>query len=208
MQRPSNVAWLAATTHIVASFAMLLLLRRGLPGFADEDRLAYIASHRAAWIGGWMLWQIAAISLLAFYGVLALRFRGILSVVAMGVATAGLAIDFICETRYIGVLPDLRGAAFAALDRELEVLIGYAANGLYTVALVLLVIAGWRELPRVARVLAAPVVASGFVLCAASLAHDARLETATSAILFPLFTLWIFVVGYWLRKNGLRKSES
>jgi len=201
MQRPSNVAWLAAATHIVASIAMLLLLRRGLPGFSDDERLAYIASHRAAWIGGWMLWQVAAISLIAFYGVLALRFRGVLSVVAIGVATAGLAIDFVCETRYIGVLPDLHGAAFAALDRELEVLIGYAANGLYTVALVLLVIAGWRELPRVALALAGPVAASGFALALASLAHNARLETATSAILFPLFTLWIFVVGYWLRKS-------
>jgi hypothetical protein len=201
MQRPSNAAWLAATTHIVASFAMLLLLRRGLPGFSDDERLAYVASHRLAWIGGWMLWQVAAISLIGFYGVLALRFRGILSVVAMGVATAGLAIDFICETRYIGVLPELHGAAFAALDRELEVLIGYAANGLYTVALVLLVIAGWRELPRVALALAGPVAASGFALALASLAHNARLETITSAILFPLFTLWIFVVGIWLRKS-------
>jgi len=201
MQRPSNAAWLAATTHIVASLAMLVLLRRGLPGFSDEARLAYIASHRAAWIGGWMLWQVAAISLIGFYGVLALRFRGILSIVAMGVATAGLAIDFICETRYIGVLPELHGAAFTALDRELEVLIGYAANGLYTVALVLLVIAGWRELPKAALALAAPVVASGFALAAASLAHDARLETITSAILFPLFTLWIFLVGFWLRRS-------
>ena len=87
VQRPSNIAWLAATTHIIASCAMLWLLWRGLPGFPDDERLAYIASHRAAWIGGWMLWQVAAISLIAFYGVLALRFRGILSVVAMGVAT-------------------------------------------------------------------------------------------------------------------------
>ena len=199
--RPSHAAWVAAITHILASFAMLLLLRRGLPGFPDEERLAYIASHRAAWIGGWMLWQLAAISLIGFYGALALRFRGVLAVAAMGVASAGLAIDLICETRYIGVLPELRGAAFTALDRDLEVLIGYAANGLYTVALVLLVAAGWRELPRVARWLAPPVAACGFVLCAASLAHDPRLETVSSAILFPLFTLWIFVVGLWLRKS-------
>lgn len=201
MHRPSNAAWIAATTHIVASFAMLLLLRRGLPGFADEERLAYIASHRTAWMLGWMLWQVAAISLIGFYGVLALRFRGVLSVVAMGTATAGLAIDFICETQYMGVLPELRGAAFTALDRELEVLIGYAANGLYTVALVLLVVAGWRELPKVALALAGPVAASGFALALASMAHNARLETITSAILFPLFTLWIIVVGLWLRRS-------
>ncbi len=201
MPRHSNVAWLAAATHIIASLAMLLLLRRGLPGFAIEERLAYIASHRAVWMVGWLLWQIAAISLLAFYGVLALRFRGVLSIAAMATATAGLAIDFICESRYMGVLPDLRGDAFAALDRELEVLIGYAANGLYTVALVLFVIAGWRQLPKAALALAGPVTASGFALALASLAHNARLELITSAILFPLFTLWVIVVGLWLRRS-------
>jgi hypothetical protein len=201
VHRPSNVAWLAATTHTVASFAMVLLLRRGLPGFADEERLAYMASHRAAWMFGWMVWQVAAVSLIAFYGVLAMRFRGVLSIAAMGAATAGLAIDFICEARYMGVLPELQGAAFTALDRELEVLIGYAANGLYTVALVLLVVAGWRELPKTALALAGPVAASGFALALASLAHNARLELITSAILFPLFTLWIVVVGLWLRRS-------
>ncbi|HEV7768373.1 MAG TPA: hypothetical protein VGQ76_25460 [Thermoanaerobaculia bacterium] len=197
----SRIAWLAAATHVIASFAMLLLLRRGLPGFPEGERLAYIASHRVSWIGGWLLWQIAAISLIAFYAVLQKRIGGIASVVAMCVATAGLAIDFICETQYIGVLPELRGAEFAALDRQLEVLIGYAANGLYTVALVIFVIAGRRILPRLALILAGPVAASGFALCAASLAHDARLETITSAILFPLFTLWILVVGLWLRRS-------
>jgi hypothetical protein len=201
MHRPSNVAWLAAATHIIASLAMLLLLRRGLPGFADEERLAYMASHRAAWTFGWMLWQLAAISLLAFYGVLALRFRGVLSITAIATATAGLAIDFICETRYMGVLPDLQSEAFAGMDRELEVLIGYAANGLYTIALVLLVIAGWRLLPKAALALAGPVAASGFALALASLAHNARLELITSAILFPLFTLWVIVVGLWLRRS-------
>lgn len=180
---------------------MLLLLRRGLPGFADEERLAYIASHRAAWLFGWMLWQLAAISLIAFYGVLALRFRGALSIAAIAAAAAGLAIDFMCEARYMGVLPNLHGEAFAALDRELEVLIGYAANGLYTIALVLLVMAGWRQLPKAALALAGPVAASGFALSLASLTHDARLELITSAILFPLFTLWVIVVGLWLRRS-------
>jgi hypothetical protein len=197
------VAWVAAATHVIASIAMVWLLRRGLPGFPDDDRLAYIAAHRIGWTAGWMLWQVAALSLLAFFAVLALRFRGVLSLVAMVVATAGFAIDFACEARYIGVLPELRGAPFAALDRELEVLIGYAANGLYTVALVLIVIAGVRELPRVTVVLAGPVAASGFALAAASLAHHAQMETLTSAALFPLFTIWIVLVGRWLREQEL-----
>ena len=197
----STFAWLAAATHVVASAAMLVLLRGGLPGAPDDVRLAYIASHRAAWMGGWLLWQIAALSLIALYAVLALRFRGALSVAAMAAAAAGLSIDIAAEARYMGVLPSLRGEAFAALDRELEVLIGYGANGLYTVAFALLVLAGWRVIPRTALALAVPVAISGFALALASLAHDARLETITSAVLFPLFTLWIVVMALWLRNE-------
>jgi hypothetical protein len=199
--RPQNVAWLAAATHTVAAAGMLFLLRRGLPGFPEEERLAYMATHRAAWIGGWLLWQFAAVSLMAFYGVLALRLRGVLSLTAMACATAGLSLDIASETRYMAVLPELRGEAFEALDRELEVLIGYGANGLYTVALVLLVAAGWRVLPKAALVLFGPVAASGLALALASLRHDARLETITSAILFPLFTLFIMVIALWLRRE-------
>jgi hypothetical protein len=201
MTRYSHIAWLAAATHIIAAAGMLFLLRRGLPGIAEEERLAYIATHRAAWLGGWLVWQLAAGSLMAFYGVLALRLRGVLSVTAMACAAAGLSLDLACESRYMGVLPELRGDAFVALDRELEVLIGYGANGLYTVALVLLVIAGWRVLPKSALALAGPVAASGFALALASLFHDPRLETLTSAILFPLFTLFLLVMALWLRNE-------
>jgi len=198
--RHSHIAWLAAATHVVAATGMLFLLRGGLLG-AEDERLAYIATHRIAWMIGWFAWQLAAISLMAFYGVLALRFRGVLSVSAMACAAAGLSLDIACESRYMGVLPELRGEAFEMLDRELEVLIGYGANGLYTVALVLLVIAGWRVLPKTALALAGPVAASGFALALASLHHDARLETITSAILFPLFTLLVVVIALWLRKE-------
>lgn len=197
----SHVAWLAAATHIVASAAMLLLLRRGLPGFPEEERLAYIAANRAAWMFGWFLWQIAAVSLIAFYATLALRLRGVLSITAMCVAAAGVSLDIACESRYMAVLPELQGEAFEQLDRELEVLIGYGANGLYTLALLLLVVAGWRVLPKTALALAGPVAAAGVALALASLQGNPRLETITSAILFPLFTLWLMVIAQWMRKN-------
>ncbi|MGZ5443721.1 MAG: hypothetical protein ACXW31_16430 [Thermoanaerobaculia bacterium] len=199
--RSSHIAWFAAATHVVAAAGMLFLLRPGLPGFPEDDRLAYMAMHRAAWIGGWLLWQLAAISLMGFYVALAGRLRGPVAMTALAPAAAGLSLDIASEARYMGVLPELRGEAFAALDRDLEVLIGYGANGLYTVALVLLVIAGWRVLPKPALALAGPTAASGFALAIASLRHDPRLETITSAILFPLFTLFIVVIALWLRNQ-------
>ena len=180
---------------------MWFLLRRGLAPFPDEERLAYMATHRAAWLGGWLLWQLAAISLLAFYTMLAGRLHKPLAIFAIPPAAAGLALDIACESRYMGVLPELSGGLFTRLDRELEVLIGYGANGLYTVALVMLVIAGRRVFPKSATALAIPTIVSGFALAVASLLHSPRWETITSAILFPLFTLFIVVIALWLRKE-------
>ena len=197
----ARVAWFAAAAHFVAAAAMLLFLREGLPGFTEARRVAYIAAHPAAWAGGWVLWHIAAISLVALYVVLALRLRGVLALSSVAVATAGLAIDMICEAKYIGVLPHLRGEEFARLDRELEVLIGYAANGLYTAAFVMIAIAGWRVLPTVAMILAGPVAGSGFALAIASLQHDARLQTVTSALLFVTLILWMIVIARWLQND-------
>ena len=195
----ARVAWFAAAAHFVAAAAMLLFLREGLPGFPEEQRLAYMNAHPAAWMGGWVLWHIAAISLIALYVALALRFRNVLSITAVSAATAGLALDIACEAKYIGILPQLRGDEFARLDRELEVLIGYAANGLYTAAFVMLVIAGWRVLPKLALVLAGPVAGSGIALALASLRHDPRLQTITSALLFISLIAWMVVVARWLR---------
>ena len=197
-----RVAWFAAAAHFVAAAVLLLFLREGLPGFAEEQRLAHMNAHPLAWAGAWVLWHVAAVSLVALYVVLAMRFRDVLSMTAVAVATAGLAVDITSEAKYIGVLPRLRGVEFQRLDRELEVLIGYAANGLYTVAFILLAVAGWRVLPKLALVLAGPVAGSGVALALASLRHDPRLQTITSALLFVSLIAWMVVVARWLRQDG------
>lgn len=197
----ARVAWFAAAAHFVAAAAMLLFLREGLPGFPEEQRLAYIGANRLTWAAGWLLWHVAAISLVALYVALAVRFKDVLSITAVAVATAGLALDITCEAKYIGILPQIRGDEFARLDRELEVLIGYAANGLYTAAFVMLVVAGWRVLPKLALALSGPVAGSGIALALASLRHDPRLQTITSALLFISLIVWMVVVARWLR-NG------
>ena len=198
----ARVAWFAAAAHFLAAVAMLLFLRQGLPGFAEEERVAYMSARPVMWLGGWVLWHVAAVSLIALYVALAMRFRDVLSITAVAAATAGLAIDIACEAKYIGVLPALRGDEFERLDRELEVLIGYAANGLYTAAFILLVVAGWRVLPKLALVLAGPVAGSGVALAMASLRHDPRLQTVTTALLFVSLIAWMVVVARWLQSDA------
>lgn len=199
--KASNIAWLAVATHVVASAAMLLLLREGLPPALDEERIGYITTHRLAWMTGWLAWQIAVLSLIALYAVLAKRIEGALSWAALAIGTAGAAIDIATQVRYIVVLPQLHGDAFALLDRELEAMTGYAANGLYTLAFVLFTIAGWRALPRIAVVLAPPIAVSGFALAIGALQHNWRVEIISSAVLFPLFILWTIVIARWLRSE-------
>ncbi|HUP59953.1 MAG TPA: hypothetical protein VNA69_06000 [Thermoanaerobaculia bacterium] len=40
MTQDSNIAWLSAATHTVASAAVLFLMRPALPPFTNEERIA------------------------------------------------------------------------------------------------------------------------------------------------------------------------
>ena len=184
------MAYLAAALNALAAAAMLFLLRPGLLG--DQ---AWIAEHKPQWIVGWMLWQAAAIGLVAFYSALAIRFRErapIRTQTALVVAGAGLAADLAAET-YLMVRPD-------AL-RLLAPLTGYLGNGGYTVAGVLLIWAAARGMPRWLLMLGVVTFAAGVALSAATLAESQIAEQITTAALMPLFVLWSFAMGRWLRAS-------
>lgn len=197
--RDSQIAWLAAAAHVVAAAGSLLLLRGGLPPLPDDARMAYVTTHRAAWAVGWLGWQLAVLTLIALYAVLAKRLNGALPWAGLAIGTIGAPLDIATQMRFIVILPQLRGDAFLMLERELEVMTGYAANGLYTLGFVLIVIAGWRTMPRLANLLAPPIAVCGFAFSVAALMHHALGEIISSAILFPLFTLWTILIARWLR---------
>ena len=198
MKRDEAIAWAAAGAHVLSSAASLLFMRGGLPPFADDERLAYIVSHRDAWAFGWMTWHLSVLTLIALFAVLALRLGDSLSWSALAIASIGAAIDLPTQIRYYVTVPKVHADAFALLDRELEAMTGYAANGLYTLAFLLVVIAGWRVLPALSRTLAAPIGVTGFALSIGALQHNALVEIVSSAILFPLFIVWTIAIARWL----------
>jgi hypothetical protein len=188
-QVAARAAFVAAGVHVVAAVAMLALLQPGLPvaGSALADRMAYVSQHTAAWWLGWLTWHAADLTLLAFYLALAGRWglqAPVRCVLALLLAGAGVAADIGAQAVYMGVAPRLGPEAFVVAEAVAGVLTGYVANGLYTVAGMLLVWAGAAELPA--------------SLVLASLADWPGGQFWSVAVLMPAFVVWTLLMGRWL----------
>lgn len=198
-----TAAYVAAAVNLAAGLVMLLVLRYGLPaGESDlSARIAYVGDHVLAWRLGWLVWNLAAISLLGFFVVLAARWRArapILGGLALLCAAAGLAADLGAETILAVVSPGLRGETYAVVESIAVALTGYLGNGLYAVGGILLTVAGRRDLPPVLLWLAAAVWIVALWLSIATLVSSNAGQFASAAALMPLFVLWAALTGRWL----------
>jgi hypothetical protein len=202
-----TVAYVAAAVNLAAGLVMLLTLRHGIPaGESDlSARIAYVGDHIIVWRVGWLVWNLAAISLLGFFVVLAARWRErapILCGLALLCAAAGLAADLGAETILAVVAPGLRGETYATVESVAVALTGYLGNGLYAVGGILLTLAGRRDLPPALLWLAAVVWALALWLSIATLVSSNAGQFASAAALMPLFVLWAVLVGRWLSSRA------
>ena len=203
----ARAAFVCAGLHALACVAMLVVLEPGLPveGSTLEARAAWLRAAPWRWSAGWIVWQAAALSLLAFYAALDARWRArapLLCVTAVLAATAAFAADAAAEAIAIVVAPRLGTEGLAVAEDVLGALSGFLGNGLYTIAGALLTVAGAGELPRGLVALAVPVWLAGAGLSAAVLARSPSGQLACTAVLFPLFIAWTAAVGLWLRRRG------
>jgi len=204
----SRAAYAAAALNLAAALAMLLILREGLPvtGSVSAGRAAYVGGHTVIWRIGWLFWHGADFGLLAFYLALASRWRRrgpIRCDLALVAATAGFAADVAAQTLYMGLGPAASAASFGTMEAVAGLLTGYMANGLYTVAGILLVWAGASELPRSLLLLSLPAWLAGIALSVASLVGSTTGQLWSTAALMPLFVVWTGWMGRWL---GARAS--
>ncbi len=202
-RRAARIAYVTAGLNLAAALAMLLALKPGLPiaGSLRPNRLAFIRANTHLWWTGWLLWHAAAIALVLFLLVLAARLgrrAPVRAAIAAILALVGLAADLAAEAIWMGVAPALDESAFRVAETAAGILTGYLANGLYTVAGILLTSAGARELPPALVALAVLVWGAGLCLSASSLLHWAAGELWSTAVLMPLFVLWAALVGRWL----------
>ena len=170
------------------------------------DRAAYITSHAFAWRAGWSIWIAAALSLVAFYawwgaaltapasgrGDAARTRRWCLA--AFLIAVAGMIFDLGAEALFIGWLPD----RIERIQPLASLLTGGAANGLYTVAGILLTLRtpGLRG-PLLAWTWA--VWAAGIALTLTTIAGHVAGIMVSTALLMILFCPWAWVMGRRLR---------
>jgi len=160
-----------------------------------------VGGHALLWRIGWLFWHGADFGLLAFYLALASRWRRRYPIrcdLALVAATAGLAADVAAQTLYMGLGPASSPASFGTMEAVAGLLTGYMANGLYTVAGILLVWAGASELPRSLLLLSLPAWLAGIALSLASLAGSTTGQLWSTAALMPLFVIWTGLMGRWL----------
>ena len=183
---------ICAGVHVVTAAATLLWIRGGSEAVADRsERAAFIAAHAAAWRAGWTLWMAAAVTLVGFFCWWAARCaRPGLARAALGVAFTGLAADFFADSLFIGWMPD----RYADVARVTTVVSEVVANGLYSVAGAMLMLASAR-MPRGFRRWGWSIWLCGGALAAFGARPWDTGIVATSAILLALFIPWVGLAG-------------
>jgi hypothetical protein len=181
-----------AVTNLAGIVAMAAVLRFGteivpLPA----DRIAYITAHPLLWRAGWCVWIVAGTSLVAFYA----WWGGFLEqprwgAAAVAIAAVGLSCDFAGESILIAWLP----RDYESLARAATLLSGAAANGLYTLAGIVLTIAT-PSLRGLLRALTWAVWLAGAAVTASALAGLPRGIAISTATLFAMFCPWVLLVG-------------
>jgi len=188
----ASAPYVCAALNVAAMVAMGAVLRFGteiVPLVAD--RVSFIAEHPVLWRAGWSLWIAAALSLVAFYAWWASYLpESRWTIVALGIAAAGLVCDLLAESFLIGWLPrDYEGVAPVA-----TMLTGAAANGLYTLAGAALTLVT-DALRGLMRATAWAVWIAGAFLTASTLAGAPLGIAISTTVVFALFCPWVVLLG-------------
>lgn len=185
-----------ASLNAIAFLAIAALLRPGTEIVPDAAaRMSYIASHPCLWRTGWSLWIAAAISLLAFYAWWGASLaRRTWALAAFLVAACGAACDLLAESLFIGWLPD----RLEEIQRLGTILTGGAANGLYTLAGILLTLQT-TSLRGPIRIWTWTVWAAGCALTMTTLASSVTGMAVATTVLMALFCPWAWMMGRSLR---------
>jgi small multidrug resistance pump len=187
--------WWCVALHIAGGLGTLFFLRGGSEAIADlQQRAQWLDAHPAQWRAGWLIWMAAAVSLTGFYAWWGARVASRPALVALSVASLGLACDFAGESIFIGWLPH----PGTPLHRAASLLTGGAGNALYTIAGILLTLVT-PAMPPLLRAWAWLAWTSGIALSLMTIAGNDSGVVVASAALMVLFIPWVAMAGVRLR---------
>ena len=198
-----RLAWLNVVLHGLGLVLAAVALGPGSPLAPAAERTAYLAGRPWGWVLGWATWMLCALALVAFLAALVphldpqKREGAGLTVV---LAAAGAAVDLLCDTLFIVVLPDLGRDGptplFLAFERTLGAGGAVVANGLYSLAALWAVRCSPRTAEwRLARLLGSSTGVAGLSLVAAGFTGVPWHLVATTPLTILAFMCWTLAVA-------------
>lgn len=208
--------------NALASIAMLLILRQGV----DSDielltRVRYLAENPVLWRLSWLLWIMAAISLIYFlvhWGVFldspAHRSKIIFGVI---VACLGMVPDTLAETLYIGLLPKMATTIlqtpeslrlplldnFVQWQWALTLMTGFLGNGFYCLGGFTLncISLGVENFPKKIALIGFPVWIFALGLSVSTIGLWRDWMIVSTALTMGAFILWLLVLLIFLKER-------
>jgi hypothetical protein len=202
---------LNVVVHAAALIFAVIGLRPGSPLVELEQRMAYLSSYPLGWSLGWGSWMLCTIALVAFFAVLArhLPEHPDLARLAVVLAVAGGAIDWLCDVVYIVVLPMIASwgpsAEMIFVTWERTAVAGglIVANGLYTLGTLLLnqCLRGRPGVAPMAVEAGYGVVVFGILLVVAGFTPVPWLAEWATGPTIGLFCVWTLLAAHSLRRR-------
>jgi hypothetical protein len=194
----ASAPYACAALNFAALLAMATALRPGTETVPlAAERVSYISDHALWWRAGWAIWTAAAISLIGFYAWWGSHVRYSRWVVAaLSIASVGLVSDLFAESLLIGWLP----RDYDQVAPFTTMMTGAVANGLYTVAGMILTLAT-TSLPTPMRVVAWTAWSAGILLTAFTLTGTVTGIAVATTALFVLFCPWVVLLGRMLHRT-------
>ena len=190
-------AALNVALHLAGLVAAVRLIRPGTPLVSLEARRAYLVTQAPAWSAGWGVWMLCALAVVAFFAVLAHAEHGApLAAPGVLLATAGASIDLLCDALQVTLLPSLAAGSdmdlFLAWERALRAGGSVVANGLYSLAVLLMTATRWRRAS--VRTTGLVTIAAGGCMLVGGLMSDLRLIEWSTGPTILGFMLWTLAV--------------
>lgn len=193
------VGWANIVLHLVGLVLAAVLMRPGTPMVPLPDRQAYLGGSPFGWTLGWVTWAVCAILLLAWLALVAARFAlpPAATALALALCASGLAVDLTCDTLWIALVPGLAARAapaFVPVERALTLGGVVVANGLYSLAVLVVTLALPASTGRLVRLTGLASVCAGLVMAAAGAWGNPWAIAATTGPTIFGFVVWVLLL--------------